>query len=325
MPDVFTIAVVSDIHYASDAEKARGGDYEIQGVANPLLRLLLKMHRHFIWLRHPLEQNHLLDTFLERVGSVDFAVANGDYTCDTRSVGVSDDASCQSAAACLGKLRAKFGGAFRASIGDHDLGKLSMVGAKGGMRVASYRRLRQELRLDPFWQVELGNYVLIGVTSSLVALPIFEPDILPDEKAEWERLRDEHMTVIREAFSKIKPDRRILLFCHDPTALPFLWREPKVFEKLPQIEQTIIGHLHTNLVLWKSRLLAGMPPIRFLGNSAKRMSTALHQARYWKPFHVRLCPALAGVELLKDGGFCTIALHTDPRRPLDFKTHRIPR
>jgi len=325
MPDVFTVAVVSDIHYASDAEKARGDDYEMQGVANPLLRLLLKAHRHFIWLRDPLRQNHLLDTFLDRVGSVDLAIANGDYTCDTLSVGVSDGAARQSAAECLAKLRKQFGSAFRATIGDHDLGKVSMLGGKGGMRLASYRRAKEDLSLEPFWQVELGRYVLIGLTSSLVALPVYAPDTLADEMAEWERLRGEHLAAIGQAFSKVKPGQRILLFCHDPTALPFLWREPAVFDKLAQIEQTVIGHLHTNLVLWKSRMLAGMPPIRFLGHAARRMSTALQEARHWKPFHVRLCPALAGVELLKDGGFCTLTLHADAAKPLDFKTHRIPR
>jgi len=193
------------------------------------------------------------------------------------------------------------------------------------MRLASYRRAKEDLSLEPFWQVELGRYVLIGLTSSLVALPVYAPDTLADEMAEWERLRGEHLAAIGQAFSKVKPGQRILLFCHDPTALPFLWREPAVFDKLAQIEQTVIGHLHTNLVLWKSRMLAGMPPIRFLGHAARRMSTALQEARHWKPFHVRLCPALAGVELLKDGGFCTLTLHADAARPLDFKTHRIPR
>src|SRR5262245_37859200 len=169
MPDVFRVAVVSDIHYASDAEKARGDDYEIQGVSNPLLRLLLKAHRHFLWLRHPLRQNHLLDVFLDRAGAVDVAVSNGDHTCDTVSVGLSDDATCQSGRECLGKLRKKFGSALRPTIGDHDLGKLSFIGGKGGMRLASLRRAQQELGLDPFWRMELGRFVLIGVTSSLIA------------------------------------------------------------------------------------------------------------------------------------------------------------
>jgi hypothetical protein len=158
-----------------------------------------------------------------------------------------------------------------------------------------------------------------------VALPVFEAEILPAERPEWERLRTEHLDEIRHAFAALPQGQRILLFCHDPTALPFLWREEAIRTRLPQIEHTIIGHLHTNLILWQSRLLAGMPPIRFLGHSARRMSTALHEARHWRPFHVRLCPALAGIELLKDGGYCTIELDPEASRPARFCVHRIAR
>ena len=165
----------------------------------------------------------------------------------------------------------------------------------------------------PFWQLEIGSYVLLGFVSSLVALPVFAADTLPAERPEWERLRAEHLAEIRRAFAALQPGQRVLLFCHDPTALPFLWREESIRARLPQIEQTIIGHLHSNLVLWKSRLLAGMPPIRFLGHTVQRLSTALNEARHWRPFHVRLCPALAGIELLKDGGYCTA--RTRPRSP----------
>jgi hypothetical protein len=97
MPRTATLVVLSDIHYASAAEKARGNDYELQGIANPLHRLLLKAFRRFIWLRHPLEQNGLLDAFLKRAGDAACVVANGDYSCDTAFVGVIDDAACQSA------------------------------------------------------------------------------------------------------------------------------------------------------------------------------------------------------------------------------------
>ena len=117
----------------------------------------------------------------------------------------------------------------------------------------------------------------------------------------------------------------MLLFCHDPTALPFLWREEAVRQRLPQIEQTVIGHLHSGLVWWKSRLLAGLPAIRFLGHAVKRMSTALSEARYWKPFHVRLCPSLAGIELLKDGGFLTAELNAATPDPARFQRHRLRR
>src|SRR5207253_7886503 len=117
--------------------------------------------------------------------------------------------------------------------------------------------------------------------------------------------------------------QRILLFCHDPTALPFLWHEAPVRGKLPQIERTIIGHLHSRLILFKSRLLAGMPVINFLGHTPHRLSSALREARYWKPFKVLLCPSLSGIELLKDGGFYTAEIDPEGHEPAGFRFHRL--
>jgi len=94
---------------------------------------------------------------------------------------------------------------------------------------------------------------------------------------------------------RARTGQRVLLFCHDPTALPFFMARSSVRSRLGQIEQTVIGHLHSKLVFWNSKMLAGMPVIRFFGHTAQRMSTALHEARRWKPFHVRLCPSLAGI------------------------------
>ena len=95
--------------------------------------------------------------------------------------------------------------------------------------------------------------------------------------------------------------------------------------KILQIEQTVIGHLHSRLILWKSGLLAGMPPIHFLGHTVKRFSTALSQGRHWRPFHVKLCPSLAGIELLKDGGYCTVELDEAAHQPVRFRFHPLAR
>ncbi|HTL57354.1 MAG TPA: metallophosphoesterase [Candidatus Limnocylindrales bacterium] len=320
-----TLGVLSDIHYASAAEQARGDNYEIAGIANPALRRLVWIYRHFFWLRHPFKQNYLLDRFLERAGEFDLVVANGDYSCNSGFVGVSDNAACQSAGECLGKLRAAFEGKLRATFGDHELGKVSFFGGQGGMRLASWNRARQELGLEPFWQIAVGNYVLVGVVSSLIALPVFQADTLPQERPEWERLRNEHLRVIREAFAAIQPDQRILLFCHDPTALPFLAQEPQVAQRLQQIDRTVIGHLHSNLILWKSRWLAGMPQIKFLGHTAKRLSAALRRAKEWRCFRIQLCPSLAGIELLKDGGYLTAKIDLEGRQPAQFDFHPLPR
>src|SRR5256885_1671802 len=60
-----TVLVVSDIHYACDAEKQRRG-HETRIITNPLLRRAVQSYRHHIWLRDPFAHNHLLDDFLAR-------------------------------------------------------------------------------------------------------------------------------------------------------------------------------------------------------------------------------------------------------------------
>jgi hypothetical protein len=320
-----SIAVLSDVHYAGPTEQARGDDYEFRSITHPALRLFARSFRHFIWLRQPLRHGGLLDRFLADAAASDYVVANGDYSCDTKFVGVSDDASCESARECLGKLRAKFGEKFQATIGDHELGKLHLFGADSGLRLTSWRRTTGELGLRAFWQVELGHYVLMGITSTLVALPLFEQDMKPGEKAAWEKLRARHLEEIRGAFAALDPRQRVLLFCHDPSALPFLWRDDTVRGKVTQIEQTVIGHLHSNLVLWKARLLSGLPAVRFLGHNVHRMTTAVNEARCWKQFRIRLCPALAGIQLLNDGGWLSVELDLEAPVPAQFRFHPIRR
>jgi hypothetical protein len=188
------------------------------------------------------------------------------------------------------------------------------------MRLASLNRARDDLGIEPLWSMPLGDFDLIGVTSSLVGFPTFEPEALPAERSQWRALRTEHLEAIETTVSRIPAHRRIILFCHDPTALPFLAELPSMRRVLPRVECTFIGHLHSPLVLWKSRLLSGMPSLRFLGNSVRRMSSALNRAALWKPFHVRLCPSLAGIQLLKDGGYWEVRLGPTPT----YRFHPIP-
>lgn len=322
MGRTFHIAILSDVHYACAEEQARGEDYEYRSLANPM-RSFNRAYRHFIWLRHPLHQNERLEAFFREAGSPDWVIANGDYNCDTQFVGVSDDASFKSARECLEKLRAKFAPNFRATFGDHELGKMSLMGGRGGIRLESWRRSCEELGLQPLWRLDVGNRVLLGVTSTLIALPLFGPDLLPEEQAQWRQLRVEHLARIREVLKGLKSTQRLMLFCHDPSALPFLWREDVVRAKIGQLESTIIGHLHSNLVYRTSHLLSGMPRINFLGHTVKRLSTALSEARYWRPFNVRLCPSLAGIQLLKDGGYYSVELDEEARRSARFQFHRL--
>jgi hypothetical protein len=319
------VAILSDVHYASAEEQARGNDYEYRELENPILRLLLKIHRRHFWLQEPLNKNYLLDKFLQDVVEADKVVAVGDYSCNSAFVGVSDPAACESARQCLAKLRVRFGTRLHPCFGDHELGKFALVGKRGGMRLESWRRARNELQLEPLWRVQLGRYVLMGVASPLIILPRMTSEVLPDERAEWEALRARHMAEIREAFGGLPPEARVLLFCHDPTALSFLWREETVRSRLGQVDHTIIGHLHSNLIWRLSRVLAGMPVLRFVGHSAHRLSMALHDAKCWRHFNVRLCPSIAGIELLKDGGYLTLELDPEARLPSRFAVHRLAR
>jgi len=320
-----SIAVLSDIHYAAAAEQARGGNYESHAISGPMVRLAVRAYRRFIWLNEPFQKNYLLDRFLERSEEPDYVFANGDYSCDSRFIGVSDDASFESARECLTKLRNRYGSRLQVTFGDHELGKVSLFGGHGGMRLASWYRAQNGLGIRPFWRLRVGRYVLMGIVSSLVALPVFEPDTLPEERNEWERLRNNHLAEIRRSFDGLDSTERVVLFCHDPTALPFLAEEPVIQARLPQIEQTVIGHLHSDLFLWKSRLLAGMPRIDFMGHTAKRLSSALRRGKSWKPFRVSLCPSLAGIELLKDGGYLTANLDLASATRVEFKRHYLPR
>lgn len=321
----FRLAILSDVHYAGPREQAEGDDYEHRVITNPFLRFALRQYRRHIWLRYPLRQNGQLDRFLTDAPEVDYAIANGDYSCNTAAVGLSADGAMESAQECVGKLRKKFSDNLRLSFGDHELGKLRLLGTRGGLRLNSWQRGIDELGVSPFWKLTLGNYVLISCTSTLLALPVFAQDMLPDERSTWEKLRAEHFAEVRTAFAAVRPDQRVLLFCHDPTALPFLWRDDVVRAKIPQIERTIIGHLHSNLYLRLSRILSGIPVMRRFGHSIHRMSTAVNEARHWKPYRILLCPSLAGIELLNDGGYFTVELDAAAELPAKFQFHPLKR
>jgi hypothetical protein len=257
------IAVLSDIHYAGPREQAEGDDYETRVIENPCLRFALRLYREHVWLRYPLRQNGQLDRFLASVPDVDYVVANGDYSCNTAALGLSDDAAMESAQLCIGKLRETFGDRLHLNFGDHELGKLRLMGKRGGLRLKSWQRGLTELRIQPFWRLEFGRYVLFNCVSTLVALPVFDHDILPEERPAWLNLREQHLADIRAAFASLQPNQRVLFFCHDPTALPFLARDETIQPKLSHVEHTIIGHLHSVFAFEPNPL--GHPDYALLG------------------------------------------------------------
>ncbi len=317
------LLVVSDIHHAGAGERKRVG-YEDAIANNFVQRMVLRLYRRHVWMRDPLGHSHFLDRFLEQAGEPDFVVANGDYSCDSAFVGVADEPSFLSAQECLRKLRERFGDRLRETIGDHELGKTSLVGGHGGLRLESFHRCANELGLKPFWTREVGDYVLMGVTSTLSALDIYLGEGLSDEADEWHELRDEHIGEVSATFDRLKKGQQVILFCHDPSALPFLARIPAVRKRYGRIARTVIGHLHSPFIMGTAQRLAGIPEIGFLGVSIRRMSSALRKARLWEPFKVVLCPSLTGIQLFKDGGYLTVELPESSGGELDWKFHPIP-
>src|SRR6266403_1201620 len=112
------LGIISDVHYAGAAERARGNDYELRVIPNPGLRFLVKCYRHFFWQRRPLDQSYLLARFLEEAPEIDCLVGNGDYSCNSAFIGVSDDASCESVRECIANLRGKYGANILLTCGD---------------------------------------------------------------------------------------------------------------------------------------------------------------------------------------------------------------
>ena len=318
------LLICSDIHYASEAEKKRI-NYELAAINSPLQRILVRFYRHYFWLRDPSAHNELLDQVLKVPIEPDLAIANGDYSCDSAFIGVVDTAARQSASECLGKLRQRFGTKFRAVFGDHELGKTSLCGGQGGLRFESFRVAQGELQLLPFWTERIGRYVLVGVTSSLVAMPVYERETLDEEREQWHEASRQHAHAIEALFAQIHPEDKILLFCHDPTALPFLRNLPALQMRLHQIERTIIGHLHSELILKQSRLLSWLPTITGCGTTTARISSALSKAKEWRHFNLLLCPSLSGLELTKRGGFYTAKIDPDARKPAQFNLHVVRR
>jgi hypothetical protein len=314
--------ICSDIHYASDLEKQRV-NYELSAISSPLQRLLVRIYRHHIWLRDPFGHNHLLQRVLNPPFEPDWVVANGDYSCDSAFIGVSDAAAFASARECLGALRGRYSDRFSAVYGDHELGKISLCSGKGGLRLRSFEVAQSDLKLEPIWTKRHGNYVLIGITSSLVAMPVFQRETLDDEREQWLEIAREHLAKITSAFESLRADDRVILFCHDPTALPYLAEVPAVRSRRSQIERTVIGHLHSPLILRQSNLLSWIPRITFCGPTVLRNTSALSRAKAWRAFNLLLCPSLPGVQLTKCGGFYEMNLDPSGRVPAEFKLHPI--
>lgn len=301
------ILVISDIHYASDGEVARCG-HEARVIENPVLRRSSQLFRHWVWLREPHGHNHRLQQLIEANPFPERVVANGDFSLDSGFIGVSDPEAYESARLALDQLRVAYGSRLRTTLGDHELGKKSLFGGAGGVRLASWERAVRGLGVPGFWREDLGRFVLMGVASTPIAFPVFLPEMLAVETEAWYRIAEGLRAQVRETFAGLEYDQKVILFVHDPSALPFLAELPEVRARMDQIACTVVGHLHTPAVFRLGSRLAGMPVIPFLGNTVRRYSTALRRARVWREFRTVLCPSPSGIQLLKDGGWLELRL-----------------
>jgi hypothetical protein len=325
------VLILSDIHYACEAERSRGST-ESKAISNPVLRVLVWLFRRFMWVGAPMSQNHFLNHILEEIAenpklNLELVVANGDFTSDTKFIGVVDDPAFESAQIALNQLRTAFGDRFQPVYGDHEIGKMSLFGGKGGPKIKSWQRAKDELHIPPCWSREIGNYTLLGVTSTVLAQPVYEAEMEKSELEEWGKIRQQHLSDIDCVLTKLEKHQRLIIFCHDPSALNFLINDTCLHQKLHQVESTIIGHLHSPLILSAARMLAGMPTIHCLGNSIRRMSQALHEARQWECLKLRICPSVNGIRLLRDGGYYILSLDPTAKSPAEFEfhpTHDVP-
>lgn len=319
------LLVISDLHWACAEEQARAG-HESRAVQNPFLRLAAICWRRWVWLATPHGHNHHVAAILQRtgVGAADWYLANGDFTLDTAFVGVSDEAACVSAGECLSQLRAAWGSRLLTTIGDHDLGKMSLFWGAGGLRRRSLERCESDLGLSRFWVQPGGDgVVLIGVTSTLAAWTLFAEETPVEERAWWREQQHRHLAQINHAFSGLTPGQRVVLCCHDPSALVFLYALPEVRQRLGQLACTVIGHLHSAKVWSLARSLAGFPRVPWMGVTVRRYTTALQRSRCWREFRILSCPSPAGVQLFKDGGWLELDVPAGSA-PVQVVRRRLP-
>lgn len=317
------ILILSDLHYACDAEQAREG-HEGRVIDNAPVRWLAAAYRRHVWLAEPHRQNFRLPQILEASERPDWVVVNGDLTLDTAFVGVSDAAACCSVQECLETLRRGYGDRILLCLGDHEIGKRSLFGGAGGPRVRSLDIAETALGFETCWRRDVGRYTLIGIASTLSAWPAFAAEALPEEAPEWRSRVDAYQARVKDLFSNLESDRRWILFCHDPTALNYLLALDEVRKRLPQLESTVLGHLHSPTLFRAALRLAWLPEIWWMGSSVRRYSRALKHANSWQAFRPRLCPSPSGIQLFKDGGFLTLTLDPDAKVTPLWERHCLP-
>jgi len=295
------LAVISDIHVMGPGEHERHRDQvaaigQDRRMAGRWWQKFLNSSRSRFWNWHP-ESRH--DCFLRALTDMqsyhpDWVIANGDYGGDTHGVGLSDEATYESAAGVITLIREIFPDRCHFIFGDHDIGKYSTLLKEGGIRLASLDVGEQRLGIRSFWHEQVEEVHLIGVNSSLITLDYFLPEALTDEVPEWTRRRLEHEEKVRGAFASLPRKARVILFCHDPSALGVLGHLPEIRARLPAIELTVLGHLHEPRLLRLVQRLPRLPEWKPRYPVARIIAEGIRNARSWMDFKPVVCPSPFG-------------------------------
>lgn len=324
------LAVISDIHVLGPAELARANEsYGILGSDLPplkrgLRRGLYRMRRR-LWNGHLQWRHTAFMRALDEVAGFrpEWLIANGDYGGDYGGVGLSNAATFDSAALVVNLIRERFPERSRFVFGDHDLGKYSTVMREGGIRLSSLERGEQHLGIPSFWHERDDEFHLIGVNSSLFTLDLFLPEALAEEIPQWKRLREAHITEVSQAFHGLAPRSRVILFCHDPSALTALSQIPVIRRRLPQVELTVIGHLHSPTLLWMARYASRLSRWRPRYPVARIVAHGLEGARSWNLFNPVVCPSTFGAGHHVSGGL--LLIEKDRQGQLVVRRRRVHR
>ncbi len=322
------LAVISDIHVLGPGEHERARELVADirrhhGVVRGVWRRFLHGARARFWNWHPESRRACFLKALEDMHAYhpDWVVANGDYGGDAEGVGLSHASTYESAAGVITLMREVFPDRCHFIFGDHDIGKYSTVMRQGGIRLASLDVGEQQLGIRSFWHEQTDGFHLIGVNSSLITLDYFLPEALTEEIPEWKRRRDEHERQVSETFSGLAKDARVILFCHDPSALGVLDKNPAIREKKEQIELTVLGHLHEPRLLSIIQKLPRLPDWKPRYPVARIISDGLRTAQAWSDFNPIVCPSPFGTGHHLSGGLLYIEKSADDR--LIARRHRV--
>ena len=322
------LAIISDIHVLGPGEHEK--DRELmdalstgRGRMRSVGRRFLHRARRRFWNWHPESRRACFLKALEEIQLYhpDWVVANGDYAGDAGGVGLSDESTYESAAGVITLMREIFPDRCHFMFGDHDIGKYSTAIRQGGIRLASLQRGEDILGIRSFWQEQIEDIHLIGINSSLITLDFFLPEALTEEIPEWNRRRQQHEQQVTEAFSALPSDERVILFCHDPSALGLLIQHPVIRERKEQIALTVLGHLHQPHLLTLVQRLPRMPGWTPKYPVARIMTEGLRSAKTWRHFNPIVCPSPFGTGQHVSGGVLFIERTPDNR--ILTRRHRV--